>query len=150
MPLWIGDTSNWNLYFSTATIKKICKKIVDAGNSAEQDANFDPLQELVRYFFYRKIIQRDWNFLLKFLFLWRYVQYANDELDYGMGLELGLDLLAYGGEVFHSTILHLLGVAYELLDRPEFFTVLKVNYFNGTWILRMNFVFNSSMPIFGF
>lgn len=89
---------------SNATIKKICKKIVDAGNSAEQDANFDPLQELVRY-----------------------VQYANDELDYGMGLELGLDLLAYGGEVFHSTILHLLGVAYELLDRPEFFTVLKIH-----------------------
>ena len=57
---------------------------------------------------------------------YRYVQYANDELDYGMGLELGLDLLAFGGEVFHSTILHLLGVAYELLERPEFLTVLKV------------------------
>lgn len=89
---------------TNATIKKICKKIVDSKDSAEQDANFDPLQELVRY-----------------------VQYANDELDYGMGLELGLDLLAFGGEVFHSTILHLLGVAYELLERPEFLTVLKVH-----------------------
>merc|ERR1712071_155261 len=89
---------------SNANLKKICKKIMDSKDSAEQDANFDALQELVRY-----------------------VQYANDELDYGMGLELGLDLLAFGGEVFHSTILHLLGVAYELLERPEFYTILKVH-----------------------
>jgi len=43
-----------------------------------------------------------------------------------MGLELGLDLLAFGGEVFHSTILHLLNVAYELLGRKEFATILAV------------------------
>ena len=54
------------------------------------------------------------------------VQYANDELDWGMGLELGLDLLAFGGQVLHTTIIHLLGVAYELLERPEFTTILKV------------------------
>ena len=64
--------------------------------------------------------------IFSFNIFYRYVQYANDELDYGMGLELGLDLLAFGGEVFHSTILHLLGVAYELLERPEFYTILKV------------------------
>ena len=54
------------------------------------------------------------------------LQYANDECDYGMGLELGLDLLAFGGEVFHPTILHLLEVAYDLLERPEFSIILKV------------------------
>lgn len=43
-----------------------------------------------------------------------------------MGLELGLDLLAYGGDVFHQTIVHLLSVAYELLERPEYATILKV------------------------
>jgi hypothetical protein len=43
-----------------------------------------------------------------------------------MGLELGLDLLAFGGEVFHSTILHLLNVAYELLHRKEFAIILAV------------------------
>ena len=43
-----------------------------------------------------------------------------------MGLELGLDLLAFGGESFHSTLLHLLNVAYDLLGRVEFATILKV------------------------
>jgi len=34
---------------SNDKIKKICKKIVDSKTSTEQDGNFDPLQELVRY-----------------------------------------------------------------------------------------------------
>lgn len=89
--------------YASANIKKICKKIVESPNLSEQNKNSDALQELVTY-----------------------VQYANDESDYGMGLELGLDLLAYGGDVFHPTILHLLGVAYELLERPEFTVILKV------------------------
>ena len=50
-----------------------------------------------------------------------------------MGLELGLDLLAFGGEVFHPTILHLLGVAYELLERQEFIVILKV-IFDGHFV----------------
>nr|CAG4650397.1 EOG090X0BAY [Sida crystallina] len=88
-------------------LKKILKKIVDSENSTEQDKNFDSLQELVTN-----------------------VQYANDEGDWGMGLELGWDLLAYGGEVFHATILHLLNVAYELLERPQFATILKAHLNN--------------------
>ena len=43
-----------------------------------------------------------------------------------MGLELGWDLLAFGGEPFHSTVSHLLGVAYELLERQQFTIILKV------------------------
>nr|SVE88199.1 EOG090X0BAY [Daphnia similis] len=92
---------------TSANIKKICKKIVESQNLSEQNKNSDSLQELVTY-----------------------VQYANDESDYGMGLELGLDLLAFGGEVFHPTILHLLGVAYELLERKEFFVILKAHLSN--------------------
>nr|SVE77798.1 EOG090X0BAY [Daphnia lumholtzi] len=92
---------------TSANIKKICKKIVESRNISEQNKNSDSLQELVTY-----------------------VQYANDESDYGMGLELGLDLLAFGGEVFHPTILHLLGVAYELLERKEFFLILKAHLNN--------------------
>nr|CAG4649592.1 EOG090X0BAY [Scapholeberis mucronata]SVE93812.1 EOG090X0BAY [Scapholeberis mucronata] len=87
-----------------ANIKKICMKIRDSSNIEEQNKNSDALQELVTY-----------------------VQYANDESDYGMGLELGLDLLAFGGDVFHPTILHLLGVAYELLERQEFAVILKAH-----------------------
>lgn len=95
------------MFSLSANIKKICKKIVESSNLAEENKNSDSLQELVTY-----------------------VQYATDECDYGMGLELGLDLLAFGGEVFHPTILHLLGVAYELLEREEFSVILKVNYIN--------------------
>ena len=42
-----------------------------------------------------------------------------------MGLELGLDLLCYGGERLHNIIKHLLGVAYELLNRDDFFKIVK-------------------------
>nr|SVE74375.1 EOG090X0BAY [Daphnia barbata] len=85
-------------------IKKICKTIIESQDLSEQNENSDALQELVTY-----------------------VQYANDESDYGMGLELGLDLLAFGGEIFHTTVLHLLGVAYELLERTEFAVILKAH-----------------------
>nr|CAG4634993.1 EOG090X0BAY [Alona affinis] len=87
-----------------SNIKKICQRILDSKTESEKDKNSDDLQELVTY-----------------------VQYANDEMDYGMGLELGLDLLAFGGEVFHPTVLHLLSVAYELLERPEYVTILKAH-----------------------
>ncbi len=95
----------FSYFYLSANIRKICEKIAESPNITEQNKNFDALQELVTY-----------------------VQYANDESDYGMGLELGLDLLAFGGEVFHSNILHLLNVAYELLERPEFSIILKVVY----------------------
>ena len=45
------------------------------------------------------------------------VQFANDEGDPGEGLELGLAALCHGGQVLHSTVRHLMGVAYQLLDR---------------------------------
>jgi hypothetical protein len=81
-------------------------------------------------------------------------QFANDEGDPGMGLELGLDAFSYGGtvclfeihanknilfylyfmlynlgEALHGTVRHLLCVAYELLDRDAFATILQVNIF---------------------
>lgn len=85
-------------------MKKLCKTIVESDDETKRNQSSDELQTLVTY-----------------------VQYANDEMDYGMGLELGLDLLAFGSEIFHSTIEHLLSVAYELLDRQEFSVILKVN-----------------------
>nr|CAG4636424.1 EOG090X0BAY [Eubosmina coregoni]SVE69992.1 EOG090X0BAY [Eubosmina coregoni] len=88
-------------------LKKIFKKIAESKSGTEQDKNSEALQELVTY-----------------------VQFANDEMDWGMGLELGLDLLAFGGESFHSTLLHLLNVAYDLLGRVEFATILKAHLKN--------------------
>ena len=43
-----------------------------------------------------------------------------DEGDPGMGLELGIDLLVFGGNCLNSTARHLLTVAYELLNREAF------------------------------
>ena len=54
-----------------------------------------------------------------------FVQFANDECDYGMGLELGTDLFCYGEELFHGKILHLLCLAYDLLDRPEYGKIIQ-------------------------
>lgn len=48
------------------------------------------------------------------------MQFANDECDYGMGLELGLDLFCHGDQYFHNLIGHLLPIAYDLLQREQF------------------------------
>jgi hypothetical protein len=50
------------------------KKVVDSKTDKERDENMDPVQELITL-----------------------VQFANDECDYGEGLELGMDLFCYGG-----------------------------------------------------
>jgi len=86
---------------TTANLRKIIRNVVEAETEKEQDLAFDVLQELVTN-----------------------VQFANDEGDPGMGLELGLDLLCYGGEKLHNTIRHLMGVAYDLLDRDQFGQIL--------------------------
>ena len=87
---------------TTASLKKILKNVVEAETDCDRDKALDVLQEIVTN-----------------------VQFANDEGDPGMGLELGLDLLCYGGERLHNTIRHLLGVAYELLDRDEFGKIIN-------------------------
>ena len=53
------------------------------------------------------------------------VNFANDECDYGMGLELGLDLFLFGSPRLHKMALFLLNNAYTLLNRPKFFEILE-------------------------
>ena len=48
------------------------------------------------------------------------VQFANDEGDPGMGLELGLAAFCHGGDALHSAIKHLLSVGYDLVEREAF------------------------------
>lgn len=90
--------------FFEASLKSILKKIRDSATEDERNKNFDPLMELVML-----------------------IQFANDECDYGEGLELGLDLFCYGGELFHKTILNLLLLGYRLLGRPEFAQVVEAH-----------------------
>ena len=55
------------------------------------------------------------------------IQFANDECDYGMGLELGIDLFCFGHERFHNTILQLLPLAYQLLGRNEYSEIIETH-----------------------
>lgn len=59
-----------------AGLKRICKAIVEAEDDEERMKAFAPLQEMMTF-----------------------VQFANDECDYGMGFELGIDLFCYGSHV---------------------------------------------------
>ncbi|KAK3608963.1 hypothetical protein CHS0354_026292 [Potamilus streckersoni] len=90
-----------------ADLKKMLKKIAASKTESERDKNFEPLQELMTL-----------------------VQFANDECDYGEGLELGINLFCYGGEVFHSSILRLLPLAYELLNRDVFSKIITAHLRN--------------------
>lgn len=89
---------------TTPALKRIFKNLVEAEDAMERDKAFDVLQELVTN-----------------------VQFANDEGDPGMGLELGIDAFCYGGDILHNTILHLMGVAYDLLDRDHFGKILNAH-----------------------
>jgi len=89
---------------TTPALKRIFKNLVEAEDDTERDKAFDVLQELVTN-----------------------VQFANDEGDPGMGLELGIDAFCYGGDILHNTIRHLMGVAYELLDRDHFGKILNAH-----------------------
>ena len=55
------------------------------------------------------------------------VQFANDEGDPGMGLELGLDAFLFGGQPLHSTARHLLSTAYTLLNREPFAKIVAAH-----------------------
>ena len=88
----------------TGSLKKIFKGIADAKTDVERDAASDPLMEIVML-----------------------VQFANDECDYGEGLELGLDMFTYGGEHLHGHIAHLLPLAYQLLNRHAFGDVISAH-----------------------
>lgn len=88
-------------------LKKMLQKVVESKNEDEQIKNFDAIQEIITN-----------------------VQFAFDEGDHGMGLELGINLFMYGGEVFHKPIIHLLGVAYDLLEREPYIDILQAHLKN--------------------
>jgi hypothetical protein len=55
------------------------------------------------------------------------VQFANDEGDPGMGLELGLNAFLFGGRALHSTVRHLLTTGYNLIDRETFAKIIAAH-----------------------
>lgn len=79
-------------------MKKICESKTDSEAASEQ------LQEIITY-----------------------IQFANDECDYGMGLELGLDIFCFGEKRFHNLILQLMPLAYNLLGRDLYAEIIEVH-----------------------
>ncbi|XP_033631431.1 histone PARylation factor 1-like [Asterias rubens] len=87
-----------------ANLKRIFKKIVDSENDYERNKHLEPLDEIISF-----------------------VQFANDECDYGEGYELGIDLFMFGSDAFDRIILNILPLAYMLLGRKEFGTILQAH-----------------------
>lgn len=92
-----------------AGLKKICKAIAEAKSDEERIKAFGPIQEMITF-----------------------VQFANDECDYGMGYELGMDLFCYGSHYFHKVIKQLLPMAYNLLKRTLFGEIVEAHLCNRT------------------
>ena len=82
-------------------LRKLLDKIARCTDQVKRDQQFEPLQEIITL-----------------------VQFANDECDYGMGMELGLDLFCHGDQ-FHNTVMHLLPLAYSLLQREPFGKIIE-------------------------
>ncbi|ELT89494.1 hypothetical protein CAPTEDRAFT_108777 [Capitella teleta] len=89
---------------TTADLKKMLKNIVVAKDVESRNKATDPLMEIVML-----------------------VQFANDECDYGEGLELGLCMFSFGGECLHKMILNLMPLAYQLLKRNLYADCIKAH-----------------------
>ncbi|KAM9313959.1 histone PARylation factor 1 [Pholidichthys leucotaenia] len=107
VPVDKNDVGYRELPETDAGLKKICKAIAEARNDEERVKAFGPVQEMITF-----------------------VQFANDECDYGMGYELGIDLFCYGSHYFHKIIKQLLPMAYSLLNRNLFGDILEAHLSN--------------------
>lgn len=107
VPIDANDVGYREVPESKADLKKMLKGIDDAENDDDRIKAFDPLQELLSF-----------------------VQFANDECDYGMGLELGLDLFCYGSNYLTKTVLRLLPLGYELIGRNLYAEIIKAHLSN--------------------
>uniref|UniRef100_A0A7N5J8Z0 Histone PARylation factor 1 n=1 Tax=Ailuropoda melanoleuca TaxID=9646 RepID=A0A7N5J8Z0_AILME len=76
VPVDKNDVGYRELPETDANLKRICRTIVEAPSDEDRLKAFAPIQEMMTF-----------------------VQFANDECDYGMGLELGMDLFCYGSHV---------------------------------------------------
>lgn len=104
VPVDKNDVGYRPLTVSDAELKKILNKIcqIDHLESRKKSNYYSQLMNLVSC-----------------------VNFANDECDFGMGLELGLDLFCSGDQFFHSLIEFLLSVSYDLLNRSQFGQIIK-------------------------
>ncbi|XP_040085077.1 histone PARylation factor 1 [Oryx dammah] len=107
VPVDKHDVGYRELPETDASLRRICRTIVEAPSDADRLQAFAPVQEMMTY-----------------------VQFANDECDYGMGLELGLDLFCHGSHYFHKVAGQLLPLAYNLLKRSLFAEIIEAHLAN--------------------
>uniref|UniRef100_A0A914UTT9 Aprataxin and PNK-like factor PBZ domain-containing protein n=1 Tax=Plectus sambesii TaxID=2011161 RepID=A0A914UTT9_9BILA len=100
----VDDVGYRPLSETNAVLKKTLDIIRSTDDETLKSAKLDALQEMVTY-----------------------VQFANDEADFGMGLELGHDLFIANTPAVDNAAVQLLSVAYSLLKRPQFGTILKAH-----------------------
>lgn len=55
------------------------------------------------------------------------LQFANDESDYGTGLEFGLCLFSFGNEALHKYVRIYLNLAYMFLNRSFYSEIIKAH-----------------------
>ena len=53
------------------------------------------------------------------------IQFANDEMDYGMALEFGTNMFSFGDPALHKYIRAVLPISYNLLGRELYAEILK-------------------------
>jgi len=87
---------------SDRELKKLFTRICEAKSEDEKNEGLDEIQEMITL-----------------------IQFANDECDYGMGYELGVNLFTFGNSIFHGMISHLLTLAYQFLSRDLFADILE-------------------------
>ncbi|XP_030048529.1 histone PARylation factor 1 isoform X2 [Microcaecilia unicolor] len=107
VPVDRNDVGYRELPETDANLKRICKRIVEAPDDGERMKAFAPIQEMITF-----------------------IQFANDECDYGMGYELGIDLFCCGSHYFHKVISQLLHLAYNLLKRNLFAEIIESHLAN--------------------
>lgn len=90
-----------------ASLRRMLQKVADAKSEEARKVVFTDVQELVTN-----------------------AQWATDEGDFGMSLELGMALFIHGCPHLQKTAQHLMTVAYSLLQRDEFATILKAHLKN--------------------
>ena len=91
------------------------KKINDAPDEQSRNEAFDPLMEVVML-----------------------VQFANDECDYGEGLELGIDTFCSGYEPLHQSVLNMLPLAYQLLNREPYAQIITAHLKDRRHTTKLN------------
>ncbi|CAF1131943.1 unnamed protein product [Adineta ricciae] len=94
--------------FTKDQFKKVCDKFCNGTSEDQHQKAEDDLQHVITC-----------------------IQFANDECDYGEGLEFGLNLFLYGSSKLHSRILTLLPLAYKLLHRDLYGQIITDHLSSG-------------------